>query len=194
MYLRRATPSHSNSLGDLLLERQPMRPAVRIADLPSGKDGTIATLKHMRDFVDDSQRNPEQIVRSKALDLVSGLPPRKWFAEIDALHRFVRDQIRYVRDPVDYELVQSPEKTLEIRQGDCDDKATLLAALLKSTGHPARFIAVGFNGDAFSHVLVQTKVDSTGRDNDDWISLETIIDKPAGWFPPGVTSRYILKV
>jgi transglutaminase-like putative cysteine protease len=146
----------------------------------------------MRDFVREAIKDPNQLIRQKALDLVGNLPARKWFAEIDALHKFVRDQIRYVRDPDEHELVQTPQATLEIGQGDCDDKSTLLAALLKSIGHPARFIAVGFDGDQLSHVLVQTKVDSTGDDKQDWLSLETIIDKPAGWFPPGVTTRYVL--
>lgn len=185
-------------LGDLIDTEpaiaRPAPPLFAVADLPEGKAGAVATLKHMRDFVHDAVRNPSQVVRNKALELVANLPPRKWFAEIEALHAFVRDQIRYVRDPDGYELVQAPEKTLELGQGDCDDKSTLLAALLKSTGHPARFVAVGFNGDGLSHVLVQTKVESTGDDRKDWMSLETIIPKAPGWFPPGVTSRYVLKV
>jgi transglutaminase-like putative cysteine protease len=148
----------------------------------------------MRDFVHDAIKDPSQTVRGKALSLVAQLPPRKWFPEIYALHQFVRDDIRYIRDPDGYELVQSPDKTLELGQGDCDDKSTLLAALLKVTGHPARFVALGFNGDPLSHVLVETKVDSTGNDQKDWMPLETIIPKPAGWYPPGVTSRYVLKV
>lgn len=205
MYLRRErtqsvsalgdiSSAHSCGCGELSADRYTAPPPFQLAEIPPGRDGAIATLKAMRDFVQSSIKNPAQTVRNKALDLVSGLPARKWFSEIDALHQFVRDQIRYVRDPEGYELVQTPEKTLENGQGDCDDKATLLAALLKSLGHPARFIAVGFNGDDLSHVLVQTKTDSTGDDKKDWLSLETIIQKPAGWFPPGVTSRYILKV
>ena len=178
------------TLGDY----SPQTSDVVLAELPPGPGGAAATLRHMRDFVESSIRDPSQTIRNKALDLVSGLPPRQWMAEIRALHAYVKDQIRYVRDPVGLELVQSPDKTIEIGQGDCDDKATLLAALLTATGHPARFIAVGFNGDPLSHVLVQTKVNSTGNDSKDWISLETIIDKPVGWFPPDVTSRYILKV
>lgn len=167
------------------------KPAVVLAELPPGPGGAAQTLRYMRDFVHAAIRNPEQIIRLKALDLVKNLPPRQYMAQIIALHAFVRDQIRYVNDPggeAPVELVQSPEKTLEIGQGDCDDKATLLAALLTAIAHPSRFIAVGFNGDPLSHVLVQTKV------GDDWIGLETIIDKPVGWFPPGVTSSYILKV
>lgn len=186
-----AAPSRGASLP---LTRGSDRPAFEIAELPSGRGAAIQTLKHMREFVHDAIRDPSQVTRDKALSLVSQLPQRKWFAEIEALHNFVRDQIRYVRDPEGYELVQTPEKTLENGQGDCDDKSTLLAALLKSIGHPARFIAVGFEGNGLSHVLVQTKVDSTGDDRADWLSLETIIPKPAGWFPPGVTDRYILKV
>ncbi len=181
---------NTRTLGDYA----PQQTDVVLAELPPGPGGAAATLRYMRDFVQDAIRDPNQTIRNKALDLVSGLPPRQWMAEIRALHAFVKDQIRYVRDPVGLELVQSPDKTIEIAQGDCDDKATLLAALLTATGHPARFIAVGFNGDPLSHVLVQTKVDSTGNDSKDWISLETIIDRPVGWFPPDVTSRYILKV
>ena len=151
----------------------------------------------MRDLAKSSVRSPDQIVRTKALDIVRSLPTRNWMAEIRALQEFVRDSIRYVRDPVDIELVQTPEQTLEIGQGDCDDKATLLAALLHSIGHPARFVAVGFDGtgNGFSHVLVETKVSSSGSDPRDWMPLETILpDKPAGWYPPGVTNRYVLKV
>jgi hypothetical protein len=154
-----------------------------------------ATLQVMRDFARAAVANPQQIVRTKAEQLVGGLPPRQWFEEIRALHGFVRDQIRYLRDPVNMERVATPEMTLEIGQGDCDDKATLLAALLDSIGHPARFIALAFNGEGFSHVLVETKVRNTGIDRRDWMPLETILDgKEMGWYPPGNPARYILKV
>lgn len=154
-----------------------------------------ATLQVMRDFARASVANPDQTVRSKAEQLTRGLPARHWFGEIRALHQFVRDDIRYLRDPVNLERVATPEMTLEIGQGDCDDKATLLAALLDSIGHPARYVALAFNGDGFSHVLVETKVRNTGNDRSDWMPLETILpDKDMGWYPPGNPRRYLLKV
>lgn len=166
-----------------------------LAGLPGGRAGTVATLRHMRALALASIRAPDQRVRLTALSLTQNLPPRKWLLEIRALHKFMRDSIRYVKDPEGVELVQTPEKTLELRAGDCDDKSTLLAALLKSIGHPARFVAVGLNGRPFSHVLVETKVARTGDDKKDWLPLETILPgKMPGWFPPGVTSRYYLKV
>lgn len=174
------------------------RPTVaRLADIDEGNSGCIQTLRAMRDLAKASVRSTAQTVREKALALVKGLPDRAWYPEIQRLHNFVQTQIRYTYDPTDVELVQTPEKTLEYMQGDCDDQSTLLAALFDSIGHPARFIALGFNGETFSHVLVQTKIRSDGNDSPtggNWLTCETIINEPLGWFPPKVTSYYILKV
>lgn len=144
----------------------------------------------MRAFARASITDPAQKIRAKANQIFSdaALAPRDWNGEISALHAFVRDHIRYVRDPVDLELVQTPEVTLNLGYGDCDDKSTLLSALLQATGHPARLTVVGMNGGPFSHVLAETK------SGDRWVPLETIIDKPVGWFPPGVTDKYSLEI
>lgn len=164
----------------------------QLRDLPMGQE-VSTTLRIMADLARGGVRDPAQEVRETALSLVRDLPPRAWIAQIERLQEFVKG-IRYVRDPVDLETVQTPMKTLEYGQGDCDDQATLLASLLTALGHPARFIAVAFKGGPFEHVLVQTKVNSTGQDSRDWVTAETIIDKPLGWFPAGVTNRYIRKV
>lgn len=148
----------------------------------------MATLRIMRELTRAAIRDPKQTIRLHALDLVRHLPPRQWQAQAEALHEFVRDEIRYVKDPVNVELVTTPEKTLELRAGDCDDKSVLLAALLESIGHPARFLAIGLNGGPFSHVLVQTKI------GPEWVSAETIVPVALGWHPRGVTSTYILNV
>ena len=165
-----------------------------VRGLSGGTLGVAETLRHMREFVRASLREGNQRVRETALYLVSNCPERHWRGEIVACHGFVRDRIRYVLDPDDMELVQTPAKTLDYGQGDCDDKATLLAALLKAIGHPCRFVAVGIGGGPFSHVLVETKIRSTGHDLRDWLPLETILQVPPGWYPPDATSRYVLKV
>ena len=170
------------------LGRLPTPTVARTVGIPDGRVGTIATLRIMRQLARAAVRAPNQKIRNTAIQILAGLPPRQWAAEVEHLHSFVRDQIRYLRDPVDVELVATPEKTLELCAGDCDDKATLLAALLEATGHPARFLAIGLNGGPFSHVLTQSKIGPR------WISLETIIQKPMGWHPVGVTSNYILDI
>ena len=160
--------------------------------LPQGPAATVATLREMRRLAREAIRAGDQKVRECALRLVADLPERRWGQQVARLHGYVRDAIRYVRDPVDLELVATPAKTLEYGQGDCDDKCTLLAALLESIGHPAKFVALGFAGQPFSHVIVETRLGPR------WLPLETIHvngeAKPSGWSPPNPTSRYELKV
>lgn len=179
-------------LGDLFTGVTPT--SARLADINTGAAGVADTLTAMRQFARDAIRSPTQDIRELALNLTRSVPERDWGGEIVALHGFVRDQIRYVMDPDDLELVARPEKTLQYMQGDCDDKSTLLGALLSSIGHPARFAAIGLNGLPFSHVLVETQVNSTGNDRRDWLPLETILQVPPGWWPPGVTSKYVKKI
>ena len=165
--------------------------------ISDGTAGIVQTLKAMQSLARAAVRSPDQVVREQVLQIYASLPPRAYIQQIQACVSFVKRTIRYVQDPVDVELVQTPEKTLQYQAGDCDDQSTLLAAMLDCTGHPCRFIAVGMNGQDFSHVMTQTRVNNTGNEkaqSPDWLTCETIIDVPLGWFPPNVTKYYIQKV
>lgn len=164
-------------------------PRASLQGLPPGPAGTVATLRIMKRLANEAVRSPNQLARNKALEIFrsAGLRSRDT-REVEVLQKWVQNYVRYVRDPVDVELVQTPEVTLKLMTGDCDDQATLLASMLKATGHPAQFVAVGVNGGPFSHVLVETRL---GRG---WVAAETILKKPLGWYPPDATSRYVLPV
>jgi len=127
-------------------------------------------------------------VRLAALQLVESLPQRDWPAEVLALFEFVRDRIRYVRDVRGVETLQQPERTLTFRQGDCDDKSILLAALLQSIGHPARFHAVALTPGKFSHVYVDTLIGGK------WVGLETTELWPMGRVVPTAVEHMVLTV
>lgn len=163
--------------------------------IPEGMPGAIATLKVMAQLARDSLREASQQIRETALSIVGGAG---YVGQVRALQTWVQDNIAYVLDPIDstggVELVQTPQKTLDYKAGDCDDQSVLMASMLSAIGHPARYIAVGMNGGPLSHVLVQTKIGATGNDCKDWVAVETIRPEPMGWFPPGVTSHYIRKV
>ncbi len=117
-------------------------------------------------------------VRLLAQQLTRNLKSYDTQGEIAALQQFVRDQIRYVQDVDGVETLQTPAYTLQVGSGDCDDKATLLGALLASIGFPVQLIAVGFDGVNFSHVLAAAKLGTR------WIPLETIVPTVGpGWFP-----------
>lgn len=143
--------------------------------LPKGPSGTKATLQIMQSLVRRYRKHP--LIRQTAMDAVGDLAGKDWPGEAKRLHAYVRDRVRYLRDTRGVETVQTPDVTLDLGQGDCDDKAVLLASLLESIGHPTRFVAIGYEPNRFSHVYVETLV---GRF---WLPLETTEPVPAGWKP-----------
>lgn len=163
---------------------QPRRAA--LSGIPNGTAGSIATMRAMRGLVRDAIRDPNQKIREAAISILRGV--NSFSAQAGAIQQWVQQNIEYRRDPPDVELVQTPQVTLQLRAGDCDDQSVLTAALLQATGHPTQFIAVGLDGAPLSHVLVQTLIGTN------WVGVETIQNRPLGWMPKGVTSYYIQKV
>lgn len=152
--------------------------------IPTGAAGTKATLNIMRGLIRVGKKTLP--VRLLALKLVRRDGEKQWIQEVTSVHRFVRDKIRYVRDIRGVETLQTPEKTLELTQGDCDDKSILVASLLESIGHPTRIVAVGMTPNCFSHVLIETLIGSK------WVAVETTEPVRLGWFPPNV--KKVLRV
>jgi len=151
---------------------------IQFYTLAGGEAGIVQTAKMMRELVSAYKVNPE--IRGLALSLVSNLPGKDEIAEIDTLFKFVRDRIRYVKDVYNVETLATPVKTLEIGQGDCDDKSTLLAALLESIGYQTMFKLASYSGDMFEHVYVF--VCGLGIA----IHLDPTEPEPAGYEPPGI--------
>jgi len=154
--------------------------------IPSGLDGIRATLNYMRDYVNQYKTN--KAIRELALQLTRDLPQKDFKGEVYALFNYVQNNIRYVKDVHNIETIQTPLKTLEYGQGDCDDKSTLLAALLQSLGHETRFHALGFKPEHISHVLLEVKLHNS------WLSLDTTEPHVMGWLPPQIKKSIYLKV
>lgn len=130
------------------------------------------------------KKNPE--VRIKAAELVAHLTQKDYAAEVQAIFNYVQNYIRYTRDIRGVETIQPAEYVLSRGTGDCDDKAVLLASMLESIGHPTRFVALGFRGNKFSHVLVESKIGNK------WVALETTEPVRMGWYPPKVQNRLVI--
>jgi hypothetical protein len=59
---------------------------------------------------------------------------------------------------------------------------------LQTIAHPARFVAIGTKPGTFAHVYVESLVGKA------WIPLETTEPVAAGWFPPKIASKMIVKI
>ena len=163
-----------------------INPSITV-DIPPGAAGIAYTLEVMANMVNDEKRSPQ--LRGVAAHLVEHLLSKDFTGEVLAVHQYVRDSIRYLRDVHDDETVQTPTQTLFMQAGDCDDQATLVATLLNTIGIPARFVAIGFLPDTFQHVYAEAYIDGIG-----WQSVETTENVAVGWQPEGVQARMVQSI
>jgi len=145
---------------------------------PNGINGIRTTLKWMSALVNKYKTNEK--IRELALHLVENLPEKNWTSEASEILRFCQSEIRYVKDVYGVETLQTPLKTLKLKQGDCDDKSILCASLLSAIGHPTRFVAAGFTNNSLSHVFVETYIGSK------WVAMETTMQWVLGRRPKGI--------
>ena len=161
----------------------------QLCQIPDGVAGTRATLLIMRDVARQGKRNAAiRLLAGQLVNPFNSGNSKNWINEIKTLHAFVRDRIRYVKDIKGIETIQTPDKTLELGYGDCDDKSTLLATLLETLGHSARLVAVGFKPNNYSHVYVETLC------GDKWIGLETTENVKFGWQPHNIQAKMVVNI
>jgi len=85
-------------------------------------------------------------IRSTAFRILQGVPEFNDMAEANALFTYVRDTIRYTRDPIGKDIFESPIYTLEKRSGDCDSTTVLLGSMMMAVGLPYRLKLVSKDG------------------------------------------------
>lgn len=163
----------------------PARP-ISVARIPSGIEGVRATLALMRCVVRAARK--DTVIRYFAADLCRDLAQHDYMAEARAIHEYVRDRVRYIRDIHSVETIQTPRATLEESAGDCDDKTTLFCALAESVGFATAFKAVGINGNRIAHVYPVVIYRGRG------VAAEVIRPVPLGWEPDGITSFVLCEV
>lgn len=147
--------------------------------LRHGAEGNEQTLQFAAAMVREDSSNDDRI-RAQAESLTGGCAPRDAQCEVTQLFEFVRDQIRFVEDPIDTERIADAWRTLEKQSGDCVDKAILLASLLGSIGYQSEFIAQSWDGDlenGFDHVRLRVLMPNG------WpLELDPTNERaPAGW-------------
>lgn len=147
-------------------------PKVRRYWLPGnllGDFGTELTIWHMRR---EARRGAaEPLPQRTARAIVGRAGPRDAARRI---RRYLEERVRFVHDPAGLELVKSPTfmlREIESRgyaTGDCDDVATLGAALGHAAGLPARFVLYGFQRSGpYEHVFTELETP------EGWLELDT---------------------
>jgi transglutaminase-like putative cysteine protease len=127
------------------------RPPVRITWIPPGDLGIIATLLAMRATARAALAYPITMTTARQ---IGGATPT---TRAQFLRSWLAQHTQFQPDPDDVELVRTPVEQLAriakdgVAKGDCDDVATLGAALALALGLKPRFIVLDF-GDGYQHV------------------------------------------
>jgi len=162
----------------------------RETEIGRGDSAIEQTVMRMSAIIRESSKNP--LIREWARSILEGVQVNKKMDEARAIHDFVRDHVRYTRDPHGWEYIQTPPVLLAgieeyLRKkasrpiGDCDDMTVLSLSLMKSVGFPVLIKTVGY-GSRFSHVYGMVYV------NGQWLVTDTVRpDKWFGWEAPNIT-------
>lgn len=122
-------------------------------EIPEDDAGTTQTIAAMQERIDQGRRSAK--VQGTAVRITSHVKSFDQLGQIRAICEWTRRNIRFRNDPVGSEALRTPDLTLEWKAGDCDDYATLIAALLESLGIRTRLVAAATNPRhpaAFTHV------------------------------------------
>ncbi len=154
----------------------------RIYTIPGGVAGVRATLAIMQRLARQGRKDPGVIALAE--QVVKACPANDTKCEIGSLFYWVKSNIRYLRDVRDVEKINTAERTLRVRTGDCDDMSVLLASLLEAVGNKTKFWVVGLQSGEYEHVFVKVRL-GTG-----WVSLDPTVEQATlGWSPPNILRR-----
>ena len=154
---------------------------VKLYGYLGGMAGTDRTIRTMQRLVTDGRTHPDIVFLAQQL---SRKRHRKDYAgRANEIFHWVQRNIHYVEDPVDTELLRTPDMVLKFKAGDCDDQAILFSALCQAVGLRTRFKAIKANKDkprSFSHVYSEVQIPNVG-----WVPADTIVEKAnLGWEAP----------
>lgn len=77
-------------------------------------------------------------LRSYANSIVSDCQDKE--CQINSIYRYIVENFNYLSDPVGVELIQTPQETIDIGGGDCEDLSILFISLLENIGIKAYLV------------------------------------------------------
>jgi hypothetical protein len=146
--------------------------------------GMDAVVKMITELIENYRG--KEFVREKALQITrqipenprTGHPDRRNFdAMAKVIHDWIVQNIEYVRDQNGIERIQTPDATLRLQTGDCDDMVILGGVLLESLGVPTRIKLIG-EGREFTHIYLEYLA------NGQWVSFDPTLALYPGYVIP----------
>lgn len=119
--------------------------------------------------------------------------PHDTAGEIDAIHGFVRRNIRYLEDPFHFDTFDSADRTIELGFGDCDDIAVVAGAVFLHAGFPVRIKVIRTAGnESFHHVYIL--VGTPKQAPHTWTPVDPAYYEEAGQEAAGIREQKIYEI
>jgi hypothetical protein len=154
---------------------------ITVEERKNGDAGTKQTVEKMWQVIQDGCT--QWPVITKARDIIEGCDPRSPRRTGDEIFRWIKQNIRFVKDPTFTELLQTPARMLKERRGDCDCQVMLGAALNAAIGNRIRIVTIAHLPECptlYSHTYYEVEC----RDGS-WRSYDPAPNGTyPGWAPP----------
>ena len=146
----------------------------------------------MRKIILDGSRDKGIVMRTR--QVIEGCAPRDYARQLVTIRDWLAGHFRFVRDPQGTECLELPQTLMamiekrSVATGDCDDAATLSAAMCKAVGFPVALRIVAFYSpkSAYQHVYTLAFNDGKAFDFD--------VTRPARMLPPTVAKSFTYPV
>lgn len=109
-------------------------------------------LKTRQDFIEFLEPN-DPVIKQAADKIVTIGCQSSRVCYAKAIYYFVRDNIQYVNDPVNFEYIEEPKEVLVTKAGDCESGTLLMAALFESIGIDSEMVFIP--GHAFLRIKLK---------------------------------------
>jgi len=125
----------------------------QVEKLPPGNAGIERTVAQVREQIYRGIESP--YIRNLAVEIVktAGVSSHDVEGEAAAVFNWVREHVRYTKDPTRVELLSSAENVAKIGAEDCDGFTILIASLLGALGRETRLKIVGELPGMFTHIV-----------------------------------------
>lgn len=114
--------------------------------------------------------DPEDpVIKQASTKIATGSCTGNQVCQAKAIYYFVRDNVEYVADPLDFDYVEPAREVLFTGGGDCESGTLLMASMMESIGVNAEIVMIP--GHAFLRIyLLDAK--NKYKQKDGWIYLD----------------------
>jgi transglutaminase-like putative cysteine protease len=137
-------------------------------------DSLTARVKILRNLLwspKSGLANPQVVAIAR--QVTRACPARDGMCELQAIYRFVVENVRYTGDVAKVDTFAGPLRVLQMGGGDCDEHMIVNAALAIANGFTAKARITSNHGTTWDHIYCMVGLPK-GR-NQQWIPLDSTL-------------------